>query len=126
MFLSVSSPETRLTATPANPISGDTLQINCSSAVPPELQGQVNVTLFGPNRTLLAEATGATRADAVFQIARANTANSGVYQCNGIITSQFLVSEGSSRPLASSTDLQITVSRETALILINTFLNFLV
>jgi hypothetical protein len=109
LTVDVPSPDTRLTTTPTNPISGESLQIDCSSAVPPELQGQVNVTLFGPDGTRLAEASGATRADAVFQIARASTANSGEYICNGTITSQFLVSEGRSRPLVGSTSLQVTV-----------------
>ena len=70
LFLSVLTADTRLITTSTNPIV-------YSSAVPPELQGQVNVTLFSPDKTCLAEASGTTRADAVFYIACARTANSG-------------------------------------------------
>ena len=110
-----------LTTTPTIPISGEPLHIECSSAVPLDLQGQVNVTLFGPDGTLLGSASWATHADTVFQIDRASSANSGTYQCNVTVTSQFLSSEGSSRPLQATTDLEVTVSRETPLILPNQF-----
>ena len=103
--------DTMLSNVPPVPVGGQALQIVCSSAVPQYLQGQVTVTLFGPDGSMLANTTGATRANAVFSIQRATPANSGVYECRVTITSPFLMSRGTSRALQDTATLTVDVPR---------------
>ena len=103
--------DTMLSNVPPVPVGGQALQIVCSSAVPQYLQGQVTVTLFGPDGSMLANTTGATRANAVFSNQRATPANSGVYECRVTITSPFLMSGGTSRALQDTATLTVDVPR---------------
>ena len=54
LILSVPMADTMLSNVPPVPVGGQALQIDCSSAVPQDLQGQVTVTRFGPDGSMLA------------------------------------------------------------------------
>lgn len=106
----VPTPATVLTTMPVDPIFGEPLLIDCTSAVPESLQGVVRVTLFGPDGATLAVVTSANRASAMLNIANTTDANAGDYECLVIISSPLLVSEGNPRPLQDTAMLSINVS----------------
>lgn len=122
----VPTPATALTTTPLDPVSGEPLLINCSSSVPESLQGQVRATLIGSDGSTLAMGTGSSLASATISIAIATDANSGDYECLVSITSPFLTSEGSPRPLQDSVVLFINISGKSQLVLSTPFMSLYV
>ena len=105
-------PETNLTVIPPDPVEETPLQIDCSSAVPPGLQGEVTVTLLGPNRTVLAENTGTNSAETVFSIPRTSVSDTGNYTCRVTVRSSLLTSRGNPRPIQDTSIIAVTVSRK--------------
>ena len=96
-----------VTTVPSTPVDGEPLEIDCSSAVPLELQGQVTVSLLGPDGSTVAQSTGSTDSTALFQIPRASFTDSGTYECQVTVTSQFLTRGGMSRPLTDSAEFNV-------------------
>ena len=99
-----------LTSTPLNATIGEPLVIDCSSAVPPNLQGTVTVTLMGPDGSILRVANNPTRAETMFTIDSVTEGDSGTYRCIVSVSSPFLTSEDNSRPLQDSAELTVDPS----------------
>ena len=93
---------------PTTPVQNQPLEIDCSSAVPPNLMGNVTVTLLNPQGMILGESTGLNGAQTVFTIDRANASDTGVYECRVTVTSPLLTSRGNSRPLEDTETLPVS------------------
>ena len=101
-------PNTTISSVPPTAVEEQPLQIDCTSAVPPNLQGVVTVTLLDDEGTVLADSTGVNNAEAVFNIPRASASDSGNYTCRVTVRSSFLrTNEGVDRPLEDTATLPV-------------------
>ena len=106
-------PNTTITTRPPTPVNGQSLEIDCSSVVPTNVQGTVTVTLRGPDGSIVAQSQGMNGAMAVFSIPNASPSDAGEYQCNVQVVSLFFASsDDNPRPLEDTETLPVTVPGE--------------
>lgn len=109
----VPEPDTQVTTTPPNPMVGQPATIDCSSSVPPNLQGRITVTLIGPDGTVLANQTADDASTANFNFPRIMATQAGVYRCEVTVTSRLLQTpDGNPRPLQDTETLPVTLPRK--------------
>jgi hypothetical protein len=108
LTVNVPMPNTTISSVPPTAVEDQPLQIDCTSAVPPNLEGVVTVTLLDDEDTVLAQSTGVNNAEAVFNIPRASASDSGNYTCRVTVRSSFLrTNEGVDRPLEDTATLPV-------------------
>ena len=105
-------PDTQITG-PPNPMVGMPATIDCSTSVPPNLEGRITVTLIGPDGTVLANKTADDASTATFDFPRIMATDAGVYRCEVTVTSRLLrTPDGSPRPLEDTETLTVDLPRE--------------